>query len=172
VGNLVAILFLGFAVIGVATLERAIHTEQEVRLSQIARIRDEVEKGLQKLANSHLEALHLLDYCINGATRTACRDLLIETPKVDKMKPPVDEKERNEAIGDLWAWLRKVRELPPIAAYGVAIDTGVQTSVQGGANLVRRISAEERPQGLTRLLFTTFFFRRTNANSWRVVWNT
>lgn len=139
------------------TLREALESAEGVRLSQIGRIRDEVEKAKESLNNSHLEALYLLDFCINGATRSVCRELLSERPKADRMKPPIDEKRRSKAIDEMRSWLQKVRQITPIAAYGVTIDTGLKMGAQQAADFVRQIPAAERPQGIDALAFHDFF---------------
>jgi hypothetical protein len=146
------------------TLAEVLRTAEEVRLSQIESIRDEVEKVAKTSNSVHLDLMYLLDWAVNRASESTIEGFVRCRPQFDAMDPPLAGSERTDAIESIRRWSGLLQSYCGSLVYGLEINVALECARSDADIAFRQLSPDERPSELDPFAFQDFYLAVFRCN--------
>jgi hypothetical protein len=136
------------------TLGEALTNAEQARLSQLERIREEIDPIRTKVTNGDRESSILLEWANARIARMAFRQTALEVPQLDEGAPPADPEERAKAINLANEYISKVRNLTA----GMVLDFNTSAVIENckahGHHVLRNL---EPPHQMHALDFADYY---------------
>ncbi len=136
------------------TLGEALRSAEDVRLGQIARIRDEIEPLKERLAVWDREIGTLLSWANARVARTAFMQLALQIPELDEGKPSDDPGQRRQAINEAARYVGRVRSATESMQLSYELSAVLEQAEQQAEQTLRNI---DTPNGMHALDFKDYY---------------
>lgn len=121
------------------TLGEALRSIEDVRLGQIARIRDEANAIISKTAIWDREIDILLSWALARVARMTFAQLALQVPELDEVAPSADQVERQSAINKAMQYVGRVRSATNDLAISFDLSAVVEQAAQHAEQVLRNI---------------------------------
>jgi hypothetical protein len=141
-----------------STLAEVLSTSQDVRLSQIARIRDETSPLIDSAKFANLDLLYVLDWAL---TRTEVMlvlpDLKSRKPAYDPLMPPPKGYDLTKLREKMGYWQKEVISVLTYLPKAHDLQSALQNATINAEHTLRKMADHEMPRGLGVLEFRDFY---------------